>query len=259
MNPRQNVPLMRHQRKLKSQLAKFSLFDCLTELEFEILIPLLEIRTFNAGVVVIERGKSGSGLLLLVEGSVKIFLGESGASHGLDSEVLITTCGPGEALGEIDIVDGRGHTASVATREKSSFLWLSPENFWHCHDSIPRLGRNLSRILAGRLRLATISHDVYASMPLLGRVAFQLLRLANDCGVHQPNGSVMLPVKISQNEMASLVGSSRECVNRIIVDFKKQGYIEAKRGCHILIMNSEVLHEFCHGLAPLPKPKLELR
>ena len=234
------------------RLAHFSLFDGLSEDELQSILPVIEQRTVAPGMVILHRGQTGSGLFFLVDGTVKVFVEALDANSGTCQEAIVAICVSGAVLGEIDIADGAGHTAGVATRERCSFLWLSTDDFWRCHDDIPRLGRNLSRLLARRLRQATISHDLLSTTPLAGRVAYHLLRLAPDCGMPQAGDSIQLPFKLKQSEMASLCGSSRECVNRVFASFKEQGYIQVKRDNHIVLCDLDALHSYCRGLAPLP-------
>ena len=233
-------------------LSLFSLFDGLSEAELQSILPVVEQRTVAPGVVLLRRGQTGSGLFFLVDGTVKVFVEALDATSGACQEALLAICASGAVLGEIDIADGAGHTAGVATRERCSFLWLSTDDFWRCHDGIPRLGRNLSRLLARRLRQATISHDLLSTTPLAGRVAYHLLCLAPDCGMPQAGGSIRLPFKLKQSEMASLCGSSRECVNRVFASFKEEGHIQVNRDNHIVLCDLDALHSYCRGMAPLP-------
>lgn len=234
-------------RNIRDHLEHFPLFHGLNETDYTFIASLIEWRNVASSVTIIHQGHTCSGLFLLVNGTVKVYFDGSDSWTKSDKQNLITVCQPGDILGEIDIADGKGHTASVRTREECTFFWTSSENFWLCHNAIPQIGRNLSSILATRLRQSTVSCEILSTMHLAGRVAHQLLRLEQDYGVRQVDDSILISIKLSQAEMAGLVGSSRGAINRIICNFKEQGYIDMKRDSSILILNRNALNRLCHG------------
>jgi CRP-like cAMP-binding protein len=156
------------------QLAQIGLFRGLNAAQLSQVGEHLQARVFPPGVVFIHQGQSGDGLYFLAHGTVKVFLtlGPTPESENLASqeisvgqskspvpgagEVVIAVCTAGETLGEIDLADGGGHTASVAALEESHVWWMASANFWHCHNAVPQLGRNLSRLLARRMRWCTM-------------------------------------------------------------------------------------------------------
>lgn len=228
-------------------LAQFAIFQDLSPEQYASLQRLVQHRTIARDTMVFSQGESGSGVFLLLEGTVKVILKSPGevmpwSDH---KEVIVAVCGPGEILGEIDTADGDGHSASVTTLEDSTFLWMSTQDFWMCQNAIPELGQNLSRILAKRLRRATTIHDSFATLHLPGKVAFQLLLLAHDYGVPRPSGEILLPLRLTQSDIAALVGASREGVNRVLAKFKKFGLLESRRNSHIVLRKPAVLRSYC--------------
>jgi CRP-like cAMP-binding protein len=248
------------------QLAQIGLFRGLNAAQLSQIQEHLQARVFPPGAVFIHQGQSGDGLYFLARGAVKVFLalgkdpaGESavGESPVPDAgEAVIAVCTTGETLGEIDLADGRGHTASVAALEESHLWWMASADFWYCHNVVPQLGRNLCRLLARRMRGCTAAHDVLTTLHLPGKIAFHLLLLARDHGHLQPDGSVLLSLPLSQSEMGSLVGASREQVNRVLTRFARQGCIQ-RRDKHWLIRDAAALRRHCEGRLPaLGVPKL---
>jgi CRP-like cAMP-binding protein len=230
-------------------LSQIGLFRGLEDGQLARIAGHLQPRVLSSGAVFIHQGQSAGGLFFLREGSVKVFLPLTEEAGGYSKEVIIAVCGAGETLGEIDLADGRGHTASVAALEESHVLWMASTDFWHCHNIVPQLGRNLCRLLARRMRGCTAVHDVFATLHLPGKIAFHLLLLARDHGHVQSDGSVLLSLPLSQSEMASLVGAAREQVNRVLTRFARQGCLQ-KRDKYWLIRDAAALRRHCEGRLP---------
>jgi CRP/FNR family transcriptional regulator len=85
---------------------------------------------------------------------------------------------------------------------------------------------------------------------LPGKVAYCLLLLARDYGVSRRDGTVLLPLALNQGEIASMIGSSRECVNRVFGDFKKSRLIRSMPSKQVLIQDEAALRGYCEGLLP---------
>jgi CRP-like cAMP-binding protein len=234
-------------------LSQIGLFRGLEDGQLARIAGHLQPRVLSSGAVFIHQGQSAGGLFFLREGSVKVFLPVAGEAGGHSREVIIAVCGAGETLGEIDLADGNGHTASVATFGICRLWWLESEDFWRCHDTIPQLGRNLCRLLARRIRWSTAAQDALMTLHLPGKIAYYLLLLARDQGTRQSNGDVLLPLHLRQGEIASMAGSSRECVNRILADFKKRRWIRSAPGERLLIRDEAALSVMCEGLMPTVK------
>lgn len=257
-------------------LAQITLFEGISQTQLRRIEKHLHERVFPAGTVFIHQGQSGDGLYFLMRGTVKAFLapGNNSRSEGSRNEsskgesskdeksaretpapncpeAVIAIYAAGDTLGEIDLTDGRGHMASVAALEESHLWWMASADFWHCHRVMPQLGRNLCRLLAQRMRGCTAVHDVLTGLRLPGKVAFHLLLLARDHGRLQSDGSVLVPVSLSQSEMASLVGASREQVSRVLKRLAKQGCIQ-KYDQRWLIRDEAALRCHCEGRWPAP-------
>jgi CRP-like cAMP-binding protein len=115
--------------------------------------------------------------------------------------------------------------------------------------TMPLLGYNVASILARRLRLATAQIQSYATLDADGRVARQLLALAQEYGRKDENGGVLIPLHLTQTDLADLVGASRVRVNRVLMEFKKRNYLSVDASHRITLHNSEALRERCHSLA----------
>ena len=127
-----------------------------------------------------------------------------------------------------------GDPASVTTLEPSTFLVLSHSGFERCVEQVPHIGNMVMQILAQRVREADRKIGTLALMDVYGRVASTLLELS----VYS-DGKLMVGEKLSQQDLANMVGASREMVNRILKDLSDRGFISIESKA-ITIINREL-------------------
>lgn len=233
------------QRRGAQELRQWPLLLKLDDEELQLIRSRATLRRIPAGAFLLTMGLSGTGVFILLEGTVKIFV--TGDEEGAE-DVIIALCGPGDVVGELDAIDGLGHSAYAAAIEPCQALWFSVEQFWKLQEEIPQLSRNLLTILARRERRSTGRTSALAKLDLTGRVARQLLIFAQVYGVRQEEG-ITLPLRLTQTEIAALVGSTRSCVNRVLSSFKSSQYIAIGRGGRITLCNIPALVSFCQGIS----------
>lgn len=223
-----------------SSLVDLPLFHELPLDQLESLNRILHRVTFAAGAGILAAEEPGEAVYVLLEGTVKIFVDRPDGT-----EIILALLGPGDTLGEMSLVDSVGHSAGVITMERSTALWLDREHFKECMETMPGLNRNLVRQLSARLRLANELIQALSTLDVGGRVARQLLAFAERYGRESLEGRVTIPLRLTQSDLASLVGASRERVNHVVVGLKRQGTISVKRNHHIVIHDREALAERC--------------
>lgn len=195
------------------------LFKGLDDDAFHALASAMGSITLTRGAVLFHEGDVGDQLYVVVEGKIK--LGRHGATG---RENLLAVLGPGQMFGELSVFDPgpRSTTATAVTRcevrvleHDVLFRWLTGR---------PEVSRGLLAQLAGRLRHANdvVSDLVFSDVP--GRVAKALLDLANRFGEKTPGG-LLVRHELTQEELAQLVGASRETVNKALADFAARGWI----------------------------------
>jgi CRP/FNR family cyclic AMP-dependent transcriptional regulator len=228
----------------RSMLRDTALFCNLSDEHLAEIMQLLCSKELPVGTDVLTVKKQTDHVYVLIEGSVKIYL-----KHVDGSDVILGILGRGEVLGEVSGVDGKSPSANVVTLEKSHFICIEREMLWKSMQTMPVLGYNVARILAHRLRLATAQIHSFATLDADGRVARQLLAFAQEYGRKEENGGVLIPLHLTQTDLADLVGASRVRVNRVLMEFKKNNYISMDANHRITLHNSEALRERCHSLA----------
>lgn len=171
------------------------------------------------GQVVLTEGEVGDSLYTIASGRVKVFIGDEDGR-----EIILKILGPGDFFGEMSLIDSQPRSASVSTLEASTFRVLSHQDFEMCLERAPRIGSTVMQALAKRLRDADRKISTLALMDVYGRVANTLLELAINS-----NGKLIVGEKLSQQDIANMVGASREMVNRILKDLSDRGYISVEQ------------------------------
>ena len=171
-------------------------------------------RDFRARTVLMTEGDETDNLYIIVEGRVRAYVSDADGR-----EAVLSVMGPGEYFGEIAFDQGP-RSASVITLEPCRMLVVSRENFAELVTSSPAFAMHFINHLIGRIRTLTNNVRSLALMDAYGRVA----RLLLECAVTK-DGVQAVQEKLTQAEIASRVGCSREMVSRIFKDLVQGHYI----------------------------------
>ena len=204
-------------------------FTQLTESELEVIRSLSTEKHYPKNAVVLTEGEMGDSLYMIQSGKVKVFISDQEGR-----EMILKLLGPGDFFGEMSMIDKQPRSASVTTAEASVFLLLTHAAFERCVEKVPRIATLVMRVLAQRIREADKKIGTLAMMDVYGRVASTLLELS----VYD-NGKLMVSEKLSQQDLANMVGASREMVNRILKDLADRGFISVESKS-ITIINQEL-------------------
>jgi len=172
-------------------------------------------RQVPRGTTILNEGEVGDSLFAIVDGRVKVFIGDDEGR-----EITLKLLGSGDFFGEMSLIDKQPRSASVSAMESTSLKVLSYQAFHDCLQSTPAIGINVMTALAKRLRDADRKISNLALMDVYGRVASTLLELAITT-----DGKLVVGEKLSQQDIANMVGASREMVNRILKDLSDRGFI----------------------------------
>ena len=176
-----------------------------------------QVRKFQKNVTIIQEGDVGDSLFIILAGKVKVY-----ASDDDGREVIIDIFGPGEYVGEM-VLDGGVRSASVMTLEPSTFSVVSRADLRAHIVDHPDAAIFLINQLIRRTRKATNNIKTLALMDVYGRVANLLMSLAVEDA-----GRMVVPEKLTHQEIAERIGSSREMISRIMRDLTVGGYIEIR-------------------------------
>lgn len=221
-------------------LGELDLFLGLAPEQLSELNGLLRSQTVQAGTHFITAEQPGEVVYVLLEGTVKIYVTRSDGR-----EVILAFLGPGDTVGEMSLVDSAGRSANVVTTEPSRLLWMDRATFQVCLRTLTPLANNLVRLLANRLRFANEQIQALCTLDVPGRVARQILAMADRYGSRQEGGEVRIPLRLTQSDLAEVVGASRERVNQVIVDFKHRGFISVDPDHRIRVHDRAELARYC--------------
>jgi len=194
---------------------------------------------FPRGHTVFAEGEPGDRLYIIISGKVKI-----GRRSPDGRENLLTIMGPSDMFGELSIFDPGPRTSSATTITEVRAVSMDRDALRAWIADRPEIAEQLLRVLARRLRRTNnnLADLIFTDVP--GRVAKQLLQLAQRFGT-QEGGALRVTHDLTQEEIAQLVGASRETVNKALADFAHRGWIRLE-GKSVLICDSDRLARRTH-------------
>lgn len=191
-------------------------------------------RSYEPDAVIFSQSDPGNALFGVITGRVRI----SASSVG-GREVFLNIMEPGDTFGEIALLDGRPRTAHASAMVKSELFIVSREQFLALLARDPLLIDHLLRLLCARLRWVSGFAEESALLSVPARLARRLLSLGKLHGNEIDTG---IELKISQDEVASFLGLSRQIVNQHLQDWKAHRWVGLGRG-KITILNGRALEE----------------
>ena len=215
-------------------LARAGIFQGVGPSAVSALTKQLRPVDFPRGHSVFAEGEPGDRLYIIVSGKIKI-----GRCLPDGRENLLTIMGPSDIFGELAVFDPGPRTSSATTITELHAVSMDRDALRAWIADRPEISQQLLRVLARRLRRTNdnLADLIFTDVP--GRVAKQLLALAQRFGI-QEDGAVRVTHDLTQEEIAQLVGASRETVNKALGDFANRGWIQLE-GKSVLIWDSERL------------------
>ena len=198
-------------------------FSTLEVAHLRVLATNLGTQTFERGETLFHQGSQGSVLYVILVGQVRIFT-VSEAGH----ELSVTIFRTGDFLGELALLDGQPRSASAVAMCATTALLLHRAAFLAAVQAHPPIAIALLEAMAHRLRQSTSHADMLGTVPASQRVARQLLNLAACYGTCE-NGVTHIDLHLTQDDLASLAGTTRETVNRVLALLSGQGLIRVAR------------------------------
>jgi CRP/FNR family transcriptional regulator, cyclic AMP receptor protein len=220
-------------------LAKAGIFQGLKSSASSALTQQLQPVDFPSGHIVFAEGEPGDRLYIVVSGKVKV--GRCSPDGGQN---LLTIMGPSDMFGELSIFDPGPRTSTATTITDVRAVSMDRDALRAWIADRPEIAGQLLRVLARRLRRTNndMADLIFTDVP--GRVAKQLLHLGQQFGTRE-GGAMRVTHDLTQEEIAQLVGASRETVNKALADFAHRGWIQLD-GKSVLISDAERLAKRAH-------------
>ena len=201
-------------------LRNVPLFSVLPENQLALLTGVVSRKSFPRATTIIAAGDVTESLYVVISGRMKVMM-----SDDEGREVILAILGTGEYFGEMGLVDDSPRSASVVALEACELLTLSKRDFKNCLNDNFEMAMTVMRGLVKRLREADKKIGSLALMDVYGRVARLLLEMAETI-----DGQKVVTKKLAKQDIAKMIGASREMVSRVMKDLQTGGFIEVRAG-----------------------------
>jgi len=206
-------------------LKNVPLFSSFSDQQLAVLLPAVQHRRFPRGSYVIRAGEETDALYIILAGRAKVLIPDDDGN-----EVILSMIGPNEFFGEMGLLDDQPRSASVETLEPCEMLRITRTAFLSCLKDNFDTALVIIRNLVKRLREADRKIESLALIDVYGRVARLLIELAKPV-----DGQWIIEKAPPKQEIARMIGASREMVSRVVKDLHDKGVIRAdKRKIYVL-------------------------
>ncbi len=213
-------------------LRNVPLFAQLPEPQLSLLTKVVGRKSYTRGTTIINAGDPTDALYIVISGRLKVMM-----SDDEGREVILAILGQGEFFGEMGLVDDAPRSATVIAIEPCELLVMSKADFKKCLSDNFDIAMGVMRGLVKRLRDADKKIGSLALMDVYGRVARLLLEMSEEI-----DGQKVVTKKLPKQDIAKMIGASREMVSRVMKDLQTGGYIEVKAGAIFLRDNILMAH-----------------
>jgi len=225
---------------LPEDLREIALLRGLPDAQLQELAGQLHSKSFPGDTTLMTVEQPGDVVYFIRSGTVKVHIEQEDGT-----DVILAILGHGETVGEMSVLDEHERAASVVTLEDSALLWLNRTAFRASLLTMPVLAYNLACLLSSRLRHANEQIQSLATCGAEARIARHIMAFAQKYGRSEAGGGLLIPIRLTQSDIASLTGISREHTNKILVSYKERGYLTSDRRHYFTIHNSDALEGRC--------------
>jgi CRP/FNR family cyclic AMP-dependent transcriptional regulator len=216
-----------------SLLKSVPLFSTLDDRELSAMLPAMQQRTYAPRSCILRAGESGEGLYVVLSGRVRVLL-DDGEGH----EIIVAVFGPNEFFGEIELMDGGPRLANFDCTHTTEVLHIPRKVVLDWLERDPTAGMLVLRTVTRRLADAHQKIGTLALVNVYGRVARVLLEEG-----HEANGE--WHVEPGAEQIAAMVGASREMVSRVVKDMINRGMVRRHKRKLIVIDRQLLLEGHC--------------
>ncbi|MCV2364112.1 Crp/Fnr family transcriptional regulator [Paucibacter sp. DJ1R-11] len=206
-------------------IRRVPLFSLLTTDQAQSIADSVVKRRFKRGELIVEQGTKSNALFILLNGRARVLTADTRGR-----EVILAVLQPGDYVGEMSLIDHEPHSATVRAEVQTDMLVLGRNEFARCLPESSSLSYAILRGLVARLRNADRQIESLALLDVYGRVARTLLDMSEE-----EKGLKIIRGKVSRQDMAKVVGASREMVSRVMKDLEERGVIETLENGSVVI------------------------
>lgn len=221
---------MMNTEKLAAFFKEGTIFSNLSHEELSQLAQIVRERKFDRNQVIFYEGDLGGSLHIIASGTVKIvMMADDGREH------ILGLLHEGDFFGEISLIDGEPRSATAIAQDKVNIVMISREDFIRLLRENPEMSLKIMVTLCERLRKTDKHVESLAFLSAPGRVAQVLLNWSEKEAPGQDK-EIEIPHKMTRQEFASIAGTSRETLTRVLMDFQDDGLIQLEK-------NKIVIHD----------------
>ena len=211
-------------------LKSVPLFASFPDEQLHALAALITRRSAPRSSLIMAAGDATESLYVVISGRLKVMMGDAEGK-----EVILSLIGPGEFFGEMGLIDDSPRSASVIAIEPCELLSLSRRDFKKFMAENFDMTMAVMKGLVRRLREADRKIGSLALLDVYGRVARLLIDMSENV-----NGQKIVTKRLPKQDIAKMIGASREMVSRVMKDLQMGGYIEM-RGSTIVVRDTILL------------------
>ena len=200
-------------------IRRVPLFSSLSSAQASMVASSVSKQRFKRGDTVVRQGEKSGHLVILLTGRARVVMTDK-----KQREVILARLEPGDYVGEMSLIDDLAHSASVIAEVQTDVLILGRAEFAACLPESPPMAYAIMKGLVRRLREADQKIESLALLDVYGRVARALTELSKPS---EP-GLRLSCAKVSRQDVAKMIGASREMVSRVMKDFEKKGLVETR-------------------------------
>ena len=206
-------------------IRRVPIFSLLTNDQAKGIADSVVKRRYRRGEIIVEHGRKSNALFILLTGRARVLTADSRGR-----EVILAVLQSGDYVGEMSLIDNEPHSATVRAEIQTDMLILGRPEFARCLPENSSLSYAIMRGLVARLRSADRQIESLALLDVYGRVARSLLDMAEVIG-----DAKIIRNKVSRQDLAKVVGASREMVSRVMKDLEERGMIETQENGSVVL------------------------
>ena len=214
-------------------IRRVPLFSKLTASQADAVASAVVKRRYKRGEEIVQQGKKADSLTIILTGRARVI-----TTDDRGREVILATLQPGAYVGEMSLIDDQPHSATVRVDLQTDTLILGRHEFARCLPENSSMAYAVMKGLVQRLRHADRQIESLALMDVYGRVARTLLEFASDMDA---DGNAVIRERVSRQDVAKMVGASREMVSRVMKSLEERGFIETRADGSLLVLTRENL------------------
>ncbi|MDB6001639.1 MAG: cAMP-binding domain of or a regulatory subunit of cAMP-dependent protein kinase [Rhizobacter sp.] len=206
-------------------IRRVPLFSMLSDEQAEGIASSVIKRRFRRGEVIVEHGRKSNALFILLTGRARVLTADTRGR-----EVILAVLQAGDYVGEMSLIDNEPHSATVRAEVQTDVLILGRVAFAGCLPEHNSLSYAVMRGLVHRLRAADRQIESLALLDVYGRVARTLLEMSEE-----EDGVKLIRARVSRQDLAKVVGASREMVSRVMKDLEARGMLETLENGNVIL------------------------